>query len=682
MALDLAPPLPGQHSQHHNTTFVFNKTQLDNKIFLAKPGFTTAAASSGITAWAALKSPPSKEKLHGQFQGSDYTTTILTDIITLCKQRKLKEALKVLYGTDRQGISVDSHIYSALLEACSSKKALKEGKQVHAHMVLSGFDQQIILRIKVLTMYAICGSLIDARQILDQTPVQNVFLWTAMISGYVRNGLFDHALTLYSQMQRVGTQPDNFTFSGVLKACAGLLALQQGKEIHGHIIRCEVESDIVVENALIGMYAQCGRIKDARHVFDKMSKRDVASWNSMIAGYVQNGHVNEALQLFRKMQRRRIKPNCVTVTTILPACSHLAALQQGKEIHCHISKWEFEPDILVGNALIDMYSKCGSIEIACQVFNKMPKRDLVTWNAVIAGNGINGRGKDACTHFYKMQQAGLKPDYITFISVLSACSHAGLVAAGWQLFDCMRRDYHITPEVEHYACMVDLLGRSGLLDEAEKFIQKMPLQPNSSVWGSLLGACRIHCNVDLGERVAEHLFQLEPQNAANYILLSNIYAAAGQWDGVAKVRAMMTRQRVKKRPGCSWIKVKSKVHTFLSGDRSPPQAKEIYALLESLAGQMKAAGYVPATNFVLLDVEEEEKETFLCGHSEKLAIAFGLLNTCAGTPLRITKNLRVCGDCHSATKFISKIVRREIILRDTNRFHHFKDGACSCGDYW
>jgi pentatricopeptide repeat protein len=329
-----------------------------------------------------------------------------------------------------------------------------------------------------------------------------------------------------------------------------------------------------------------------------------------------------------------------------------------------------------------MYSKCGSIEDAFQTFDVMSERNVISWNAMIAGCAQHGCGKEALKLFAQMPQAGIEPDHISFVSALSACSHSGLVDEGLQLFDSMCRDYCIAPREVHYACMIDLLGRAGRLDEARDFMKTIPFAPDAYVWGALLGACRLYGNIDLGKHAAECLFQLEPHNAAKYVLLSNIYAAAGRWDDVAKVRKIMKDRGVQKQPGCSWIEVKNKVHTFMVEDKSHPQTEEIYSTLEELARQMEAAGYVPDTNFVLHDVEMEQKEHSLYHHSEKLAIAFGLISTLPGLPVRIIKNLRVCGDCHTATKFISKIVEREIIIRDANRFHHFKDGLCSCGDYW
>uniref|UniRef100_UPI0040747504 Synthetic PPR-DYW protein n=1 Tax=synthetic construct TaxID=32630 RepID=UPI0040747504 len=593
-----------------------------------------------------------------------------------------EEALSLYSQMRRSGIKPDNYTFPFVLKACASLSSLKEGKQIHGHVIKSGFESDVYVQSALIDMYAKCGELEDARKVFDEMPERNVVSWNAMISGYAQNGQSEEALELFREMQQEGIKPSEFTFCSVLSACASLGSLEMGKQIHGYVIKSGFESIVFVGNALIDMYAKCGSIEDARKVFDEMPERTVVSWTAMISGYAQNGQSEEALELFREMQREGVKPDEVTLPSVLSACANLGALEQGKQIHAYVIKSGFESDVFVGSALIDMYAKCGSIEDARKVFDKMPERDVVSWNAMIAAYAQHGHGKEALQLFQQMQQEGVKPSEVTFTSILSACSHAGLVDEGHHYFESMSPDYGITPRVEHYGCMVDLLGRAGRLDEAEDLIKSMPFQPNVVVWGTLLGACRVHGDVERGERAAERILELDPESAAPYVLLSNIYAAAGRWDEAAKVRKLMKERGVKKEPGCSWIEVNNKVHEFVAGDKSHPQTKEIYAELERLSKQMKEAGYVPDTKFVLHDVEEEEKEQLLCYHSEKLAIAFGLISTPPGTPLRIIKNLRVCGDCHTATKFISKIVGREIVVRDANRFHHFKDGVCSCGDYW
>eukprot|EP01018_Ginkgo_biloba_P025610 Gb_06572 [translate_table: standard] len=430
------------------------------------------------------------------------------------------------------------------------------------------------------------------------------------------------------------------------------------------------------------MYAKCCNTEDAARVFDKILNRDVISWTALIAVNAQQGHGEDALKLFCQMQHAGMEPNQFTFASVLKASASLAAMEQGRQIYAHIMKSGFEADVIVGNALVDMFAKCGSIEDARRVFNKMSEHNLVSWNTILVGYAQHGQGKNVLDLFQQMQWAGTKPDGITFVAVLSACTHVGLVEEGRQLFASMSQDHGIRPEVGHYACMVDLLGRAGCLHEAEDLIGQMPFEPNAVVWGALLAACRFHDNIELGKHVAECLFKLEPEKAAPHVLLSNIYAASGRWDDATEVRKLMKDRGLKKEPGRSWIEVKNCVHTFYAEDRLHPQTEEIYALLDRLAGQMKEAGYVPDTNFVLHDVDDEQKECMLIHHSEKLAIAFGLINTPTGMPIKIKKNLRVCGDCHNAAKVISKVAEREIIVRDTNRFHHFKDGLCSCGDYW
>eukprot|EP01018_Ginkgo_biloba_P002445 Gb_38364 [translate_table: standard] len=662
------------------------------------------------------------------------------------------EALGFFSQMQLSEVKPNSVTLVSVLPSCANLAAVEQGKEIHAYIIRSGVELDIFIGSALVDMYAKCGNLRDARQLFDKMPQRNDVLWNVMISGYAQNGhgeealeLFHHmqlsglnpsvvtwnglisgctqsardedALELFHQMLLAKVKPDSFTFGSVITACSSLADLEQGKEIHSRIIRSGFETDVFAGSALVDMYVKCGSTEDARRVFENIAQKnavswnamiagyghngqgdealklfrqmelagvkpDMISWNALIAGYSQNGQSHEALKLLRQMQYSGFKPNSFTFVTILPACAGLAVLEQGREIHACIIRSAVESDVFVGSALVDMYAKCSSIQDARKVFDKIYQKNVVSWNVMISGYAMHGYGEVALRLFHEMQKAGLKPDDITFTGVLSACSHAGLVDEGWQYFHSISQDYGLTPRMEHYACMVDLLGRAGHLDEAYNFIEKMPLEPDACVWGALLGACRIHCNVELGKCVSEQLFVIEPQNGGNYVLLSNIYAATGRWDDAVKVRKLMKDKRLRKIPGCSWIQVKKRMHAFFVRDKSHSQNKEINAVLESLDGQMKEAGYVPDTNFALHDVEKEEKEYILCGHSERQAIAFGLINTCSGTPIRIIKNLRVCGDCHSAAKFISKIVGREIFMRDASRFHHFKGGLCSCRDYW
>jgi pentatricopeptide repeat protein len=329
-----------------------------------------------------------------------------------------------------------------------------------------------------------------------------------------------------------------------------------------------------------------------------------------------------------------------------------------------------------------MYCKCGVLEDGWKLFVQVPRRDVVTWNAMISGYAQHGEGKKALGLFDEMIEKGMKPDWITFVAVLMACNHAGFTDLGVKYFHSMAKDYGLVAKPDHYTCMVDLLGRAGKLVEAVDLIEKMPFKPHAAVFGTLLGACRIHKNTEMAEFASQKLLNLDPASATGYVQLANVYAATKRWDHVARVRKSMKSCKVVKTPGYSWIEVKSMAHQFRSGDKFHPELASIHGKLKELEKKMKLAGYVPDLEFALHDVGEEQKEQLLLWHSEKLAIAYGLIKLPPGTPIRVFKNLRVCGDCHRAIKYISQIERREIIVRDTTRFHHFKDGHCSCADYW
>eukprot|EP01018_Ginkgo_biloba_P007728 Gb_21234 [translate_table: standard] len=666
--------------------------------------------------------------------------TFVSVLPAYSKLAALEQGMEIHEEIIKNGFQSDVFVENALVDMYAKCGSIEKARDVFDKM----HQRDVVSWNTMIAGYTHNGYVDEALKVFHKMPEPNVVSWNAMIVGYVQNGLDEKALKAFRQMQLAGVKPDQKTFASVVPASANLAAIEQGMEIHEYIIRSGLQSDVFVESALIDMYAKCGSIEKARYIFDKMRQRDVVSWNtmiagcaqngyvdealqlfqkmperdvvswnamisgytqnghveeafdlfkkmpkpnvvswnSMIAGYAQNGHSEEALKLFRQMQLADVKPDSKTFASVLPACANFAALEQGIEIHKEILRSGFQADVFVVNALIDMYAKCGSIEKAWDLFDKMQQRNVISWTAMIGGYAMHGCGKEALELFDQMQHSGMNPDGVTFVCVLSACCHGGLVDKGLQYFDGMIQYYHITPTMEHYVCMVDLLGRAGRFDEAEDFINNMPVKPDATVWECLLGACRIHNNIALGERVAEWIFKLDSTNPAPYVLLSNIYAATGRWDDTKNVRRMMKDKRIKKTPGRSWIEVNKQVHTFLVGDRSHPQTEKIYSKLERLSRQMKVAGYVPDMRFVLHDVEQQQKEQILSHHSEKLAIAFGLINTSPGTAIRVIKNLRVCGDCHSATKFISRIVGREIIVRDANRFHHFKDGQCTCGDYW
>ncbi|XP_057871179.1 pentatricopeptide repeat-containing protein At1g11290, chloroplastic-like [Cryptomeria japonica] len=493
-----------------------------------------------------------------------------------------KEALELFAQMQLADVTPNSVTMVSVLQACAHLGDLEQGKQIQDYIIQSGLKSDIFVENSLIAMYAKCGNSELASQLFEYMSKSDLVSWNAMIAGYAETGRANEALAIFNQMQQAGVAPDSITVVSLLQACAREGNLQKGKWIHYYIILNRFDSEIFVLNSLIDMYAKCGVVESARQVFDKMSKENLVTWNAMMAGYVHNGHAEEALMLFGQMKQRNIEPDSVTMVSLLPACAHLGFLNQGKWFHDYIVQNGFEMNLPIGNSLIDMYAKCGSIVAARKLFDRMLQRDVVSWSAMICGYGMHGHVKDALELFHRMQQTGTKPNHITFVGVLSPCSHAGLLEEGWKYFDCMVQEYCITPSMEHYSCMVDLLGRCGNLVEAECFIKSMPFKPGPSVRGTLLNACRIHGNIELGELAAECLFVLEPKNDSSYILLSNIYAAAGRWDDVDKLRTAMQGRGLKKRPACSLIEVDNNIHAFLVADSLHPQNEEINKMLKML----------------------------------------------------------------------------------------------------
>ncbi|KAF3438168.1 hypothetical protein FNV43_RR20924 [Rhamnella rubrinervis] len=584
---------------------------------------------------------------------------------------------------EQKGTCPNSSTIVAVLPTVAQANALSQGKAIHGYSVRRNFCNDVVLGTGLLDMYAKCQCISYARRIFDILDVRNEICWSAMIGAYVMCDSMRDALALFVEMVcKSGMKPTPVTLGSILRASAKLNDLSIGRQVHCYAIKSGFELDTMVGNTLLSMYAKCGNIDNAARFFAKMMSKDTVSYSAIISGCVQNGYAEEGLLKFHQMQLSGIEPDVPTMVSVLPACSHLAARQHGACAHGYSIVHGFAIDSLISNALIDMYSKCGNLNFARKVFDMMYVRDIISWNAMIVGYGIHGLGVEALSLFNYMNAAGIKPDDVTFIGLLSACSHSGLVTEGKHWFYAMSQNFNIIPRMEHYICMADLLGRAGLLDEAHIFIQRMPFEADVRVWGSLLAACRIHNNIELGEEVSKKIQGLGPEGTGNFVLLSNIYSAVGKWDDAANVRIMQKNQGFKKSPGCSWVEVNGVIHGFVGGDQSHPQSTQIHEKLEELLVGMKRLGYHAESGFVLQDVEEEEKERILLYHSEKLAIAFGILSLSPRKPILVTKNLRVCGDCHAAIKLISLVTKRRITVRDTSRFHHFTDGICNCGDFW
>ncbi|XP_061369545.1 putative pentatricopeptide repeat-containing protein At3g11460, mitochondrial [Gastrolobium bilobum] len=581
------------------------------------------------------------------------------------------------------GQKPDHFTYPFVLKACGDLLVHELGRKVHALVLVDGWESDIYVGNSLLSMYSKFGDMETARMLFDKMPVRDLTSWNTVISGHVKNGEAVDAFEVFDSMRRVGVVGDGTTLLALLCACGDIMDLKLGKAVHGYVVRNSGKlCNEFLTNSLIVMYCNCGSISVARKLFEELKVRDTVSWNSLISGYEKHGDAFKVMELFSQMFIGGGIPNEVTVIAVLGACNQISALLLGSSVHTYLVKRGYGVNTAVGTALISMYANCGSYFCARRAFDEMPEKNLASWTVMITGFGIHGRGREAISIFYEMLGKNIMPDEGIFTSVLSACSHSGLVDEGKEIFYKMSRDYNLEPGPTHYSCLVDLLGRAGNLDEAYAIIDNMKLKPNEDVWTSLLSACRLHRNVKLAEISAQKLFEMSPNGVSGYVCLSNIYAAERRWKDVEKVRALVKKRRLRKPPSYSFVELNKMVHQFFVGDKSHQQAQNIYAKLKDLNEQLKKAGYKPDTSSVLYDVEEEVKENMLWDHSERLALAFALINTGPGTTIRITKNLRVCGDCHTVIKMVSKLMSREIIMRDICRFHHFRDGICSCGGYW
>lgn len=489
---------------------------------------------------------------------------------------------------------------------------------------------------------------------------------------------------LYRDMRRRGVPPNPMSSSFVVKSCIRILWLVGGLQIHATILRDGHQSDSLLLTTLTDLYSSCEKFEEASKVFDEIPQRDTVSWNVLISCCIRNKRTRDALRVFDMMQSTAdgFKPDDVTCLLLLQACAKLGALEFGERIHSYINEHGYDGALNLCNSLIAMYSRCGQLEKAYSVFRRMDERNVVSWSAMISGFAMHGYGKEAVEAFEQMQQLGVSPDDQTLTGVLSACSHSGLVDEGLRFFNCMREAFGIEPNIHHYGCMVDLLGRASLLDQAYHLIMSMAIKPDSTIWRTLLGACRIHRHPTLGELVVRHLIELKAEEAGDYVLLLNIYSSVGNWDKVTELRKFMKERGIQTTPGCSTIELKGKVHEFVVDGTSHPQTNEIYEMLDEIGQQLKIAGYVAELSSELHNLGAEEKGNRLSYHSEKLAIALGVLTTPPGTTIRVANNLRICVDCHNFAKILSGVYNREVVIRDRTRFHHFREGQCSCNGYW
>eukprot|EP00250_Pteridium_aquilinum_P020231 c24757_g1_i1 orf=614-2650(-) len=581
------------------------------------------------------------------------------------------------------------------LENCGREKDSAAAENMLLHFYAHGLNPQGMLGHCLVPLFVDCGSVEIALRIFKRLDCRNQESWNSLIQGHLDCGNTQDAFTLFGNMRADCVHPSKSTFMRLLKACAGLKSLERAQEVHAEIVKKGLEKSHFIGNTLVDVYAKCGSLADAQQVFDQQKNGNVVSWTALISGYVDCGFGKEALDCLDKMRVEGVLPNAVTMACSLKACSSTGAIDVGQELHAEVTKkgeLYFESrekahmrahkldsneadKLLLGNALIDMYGKCGHVLDAQNVFDAMPLHDLVSWNALITVYSRQGHSEIVIELFDEMREEFIDPDGITFLSLLSACSHAGLVLKARTYFEAMSKEYNVPPNSEHYNCVIDLLGRAGQLVEAIEMLERMPFQPTIFAWCSMLSACRKWGNVKLGRHAFECVMRLDEQHAAAFILMFNIYMDACMWEEAKKIEAMI---QALKEPGKSWVEIGGIVHTFNEDDVSNLEYKGLHAKLQHVYMEMEDKGY----DRVLPDALDVVEGDLMCKHSERLAVACGLLKTSEGSQIRIVKNLRICEDCHMTMAFISKMERRNIICKDKVCFHHFKNGRCSCGEYW
>ncbi|WJX09795.1 choline-phosphate cytidylyltransferase [Trifolium repens] len=500
---------------------------------------------------------------------------------------KFEEALRYFGLMRRFGFVPDSVTITTAISSCARLFDLDRGREIHKELINNGFQLDSFVSSALVDMYGKCGQLEMAIEVFEQMPKKTVVAWNSMIAGYGFKGDCFSCIQLFMRMYNEGVKPTLTTLSSILMACSRSARLLEGKFVHGYIIRNRIHPDVFINSSLMDLYIKCGKVESAENIFKLIPKTTAVSWNVMISGYVTEGKLFEALALFSKMRQSFVVPDAITFTSVLAACSQLAALEKGKEIHILIVERNLGNNEVVMGALLDMYAKCGAVDEAFGVFKCLPERDLVSWTSMITAYGSHGRVYEALELFAKMLLSNVKPDRVTFLAILSACSHAGLVDDGLYHFHQMINVYGIIPRLEHYSCLIALLGRAGRLHEAYEILQSNPeISDDVQLLSTLFSACRLHKNIDLGVEIAEKLIDKDPDDSSTYIILSNMYASFGKWDEVRMVRSKMKELGLKKNPGCSWIEINQKIVPFFVEDNSHHHLKVINKCLSYLTSHM------------------------------------------------------------------------------------------------
>lgn len=578
-----------------------------------------------------------------------------------------------------------------VLNACSLLSAIELGKQIHGFILKYRIEHDASIGNALCSLYSKSGILDSAIKAFQRIEEKNVISWTSVIAACGDNGNSAKGLQFFVEMLSEGMEPNEFTLTTMLSLCCVTQALEVGSQIQSLSIRLGYGSNIPIMNSVMYLYLKSGWIREAKQLFDAMETIGLVTWNAMIAGHAQMMDLAEdgvsahhsgiqALKMFLRLHRSGMKPDLFSFSSVLNVCSSLVALEQGEQVHAQAIKSGFLSDVVVGTALVDMYSKCGSIHRASKAFVEMSTRTMISWTSMITAFARHGQTQQALQLFDDMRLVGVKPNKITFVGVLAACSHAGMVDEGLAYFHMMKNEYKIKPVMDHYACLIDMFVRLGRLEEAFDFIKKMEFEPNEVIWSILIAGCRSHGKVELAFEAAEQLLNLNPKDSETYFLLLNMYLSAERWQDVSRVRKMMKIGKIGKLKDWSWMSIKDKVHSFKPDDQLSLMG-EVEELLEKLHERAKTLGYELHTNLEVTDADEQETTFSDVHHSEKLAIAFALLNTPNAAPIRVNKSISMCKDCHNFVKFISISTGRTIIMRDSKRLHKFVNGHCSCGDF-
>lgn len=593
-----------------------------------------------------------------------------------------EEVLELVQSMQEKGILCTIKTFIFSLRACASIEDVDKGWHIHADIIESGFEHDQFVSNTLIDLYGKCRSLDDAKVVFDRLQHQDVVSWSVLISGCAAHEHFEVALRGFKKMQQEGVEPNEITFTSVLKACSGKASLEDGRWIHSLIVSEGYEQDNIIGGSLVDLYTKCSNLEDACTVVNRLHMQDVVIWSALITGFVQHGHGQEALECFKKMQSRGIQPTTYTIVGVLKACSLVAALEQAKQIHEYTICRGLESDSVIGGALVDMYARCGSLKDACAVFQSLDSPDIISWGTMIASYAQHNDYESAVACFHNMEEHGILPNTVIFTCLLTACNHANRVDEGCHHFKSIREHYRLLPTLEHYYSMVELLGHGGLFEEAEDLMESVPFQSTMVGWTSLLAASRRHGNVKLGRRCFQRAVSIDPGYSSEYRLMWSLYTGAGLLDDAEKVEELRKSANAWKKPAKAFIEIDNHVHSFTVGDKTHPRSGEIYAKLESLSNEMKDEGYGPSSALVPEMGSAKEGEDARAVHAEKLAVAFGLISAPEGSTLRLSKNLRVCSDCHAAAKAISKVEMRDIVIADAYQIHHFHDGECSCVNFW